>query len=96
MTGGLYRIRFHVEGEDPVETGIASVISTESGSVTREEGDGSADTRVRDVSEQREKGRERRAAGLLGRSKLGAGKEGAGLQADFPGRGEGFLFFFFF
>ena len=84
MTGGLYRIRFHVEGEDPVETGIASVISTESGSVTREEGDGSADTRARDVSEQREKGRERRAAGLLGRSKLGRGKRRRRPSGRFP------------
>ena len=47
---------------DPGYHGIASVISTESGSKTREEGDGSADMRARDVSEQRGKKGRRGAA----------------------------------
>jgi hypothetical protein len=34
--------------------------------------------------------------GCWAKASWAAGKVGAGLQADFPGRGEGFLFFFFF
>jgi len=106
VTGGLYRIRFHVEGEISVETGIASVVSTESGSVTREEERKrgiplTCGPRLSDTEKGGEGGATRLLRKRLGRGKRpsrgvgGEGKLGRGLRPVPRGFPLFFLFFYF-